>query len=184
MLADRIIAALTQPFTIDGHQIVVGASIGISMAASDGTSPETLLKNADIALYLAKAEHRGVHRFFEADMDAHAQSLRVVELDLRNALPADDFELYYQPIINLHSGKVVGFEALIRWNHPVRGLINPADFIPIAEDTGLIVPIGEWVLRTACLEAGRWPPEINIAVNLCQAKVKGLNLFDKVAAGS
>jgi diguanylate cyclase (GGDEF)-like protein len=180
LLADRIIAALTQPFTIDGHRIVVGASIGISMAASDGTSPETLLKNADIALYLAKAEHRGVHRFFEADMDAHAQSLRVVELDLRNALPADDFELYYQPIINLHSGKVVGFEALIRWNHPVRGLINPADFIPIAEDTGLIVPIGEWVLRTACLEAAGWPPEINIAVNLSPVQVKGLNLFDKV----
>jgi diguanylate cyclase (GGDEF)-like protein len=180
LLADRIIEAVTQPFTIDRHRIVVGASIGISMAPSDGTSSETLLKNADIALYLAKAERRGVHRFFESEMDAHAQSLRVVELDLRNALPADDFELYYQPILNLHSGKVVGFEALIRWNHPVRGLISPADFIPIAEDTGLIVPIGEWVLRTACLEAAGWPPEINIAVNLSPVQVKGPHLFDKV----
>jgi diguanylate cyclase (GGDEF)-like protein len=180
LLADRIIAALAQPFTIDGHRIVVGASVGISMAPSDGTSPETLLKNADIALYLAKAERRGIHRFFEAEMDAHAQSLRVVELDLRNALPADDFELYYQPIMNLHSGKVVGFEALIRWNHPVRGLINPADFIPIAEDTGLIVPIGEWVFRTAFLEAAGWPPEINIAVNLSPVQVKEPNLFGKV----
>jgi diguanylate cyclase (GGDEF)-like protein len=180
LLAERIIAALTHSFTIDGHRIVVGASIGISMAPSDGTSPETLLKNADIALYLAKAERRGIHRFFEAEMDAHAQSLRVVELDLRNALPADDFELYYQPIMNLRSGTVVGFEALIRWNHPVRGLINPADFIPIAEDTGLIVPIGEWVLRTACLEAAGWPSEVAIAVNLSPVQVKGPHLFDKV----
>jgi diguanylate cyclase (GGDEF)-like protein len=179
-LADRIIASLQQPYTIGGHRIVAGASIGISVAPSDGSSPEMLLKNADIALYLAKGEGRGSYQFFEAEMDARAQALRVVELDLRNALPANDFELYYQPILHVRSGKVVGFEALIRWNHPARGLISPADFIPIAEDTGLIVPMGEWVLRTACLEAAGWPSDIDIAVNLSPAQFKAAHLHDSV----
>jgi len=180
VLADRIIAAIRQPYDIDGHRLVVGASIGISMAPGDGASSETLLKNADLALYLAKTEGRGTYRFFEAKMDARIQALRLVEMDLRTALPADDFELHYQPILDLQSGKLTGFEALIRWNHPVRGLISPAEFIPIAEETGLIVEIGQWVLRTACQEAAGWPRDIDIAVNLSPAQFKAAQLFDAV----
>jgi diguanylate cyclase (GGDEF)-like protein len=180
LLADRIIAAMRQPYHIDGHRVVSGTSIGISIALRDGTSSETLLKNADIALYLAKTERRGTYRFFEPEMDIDLRARREVELDLRNALPAEAFDLHYQPILDLQSGKVSGFEALIRWNHPVRGLISPADFIPIAEETGLIVPIGEWALRRACMDAADWPGDVEIAVNLSSAQFKGGQLLDSV----
>jgi EAL domain-containing protein (putative c-di-GMP-specific phosphodiesterase class I) len=139
-----------------------------------------LQKNADVALYLAKTEGRGTYRFFEPEMDALVLARREVELDLRNALPAEAFDLHYQPVLDLQSGNVIAFEALIRWNHPVRGLISPADFIPTAEEFGLIVPIGEWVLRHACMQAAAWPRDIGIGVNLSPVQFKGGQLLDGV----
>jgi diguanylate cyclase (GGDEF)-like protein len=179
-LANRIITALREPYDIDGHRVETGTSIGIAIAPRDGTSSDTLLMNADIALYLAKAERRGTYRFFEPEMDRQVQARRKVEMDLRNALQADEFDLHYQPILDLESGKVAGFEALIRWQHPVRGVISPVDFIPIAEETGLIVPIGDWVLRRACLDAAAWPRDVEIAVNLSSAQFKGGQLLNSV----
>jgi diguanylate cyclase (GGDEF)-like protein len=180
MLANRIITALREPFDIDGHRVVTGTSIGIAIATRDGTSSDTLLMNADIALYLAKAEGRGTFRFFEPEMDRQVQARRKVEMDLRNALQADEFDLHYQPVLDLQSGRVAGFEALIRWNHPARGMVSPGDFIPIAEETGLIIPIGEWVLRRACLDAAAWPRDVEIAVNLSPAQFKGGQLLNSV----
>jgi EAL domain-containing protein (putative c-di-GMP-specific phosphodiesterase class I) len=135
-----------------------------------------LLKNADMALYLAKGEGRGTHRFFEGEMDKRLQSRHALEIDLRKALAAGEFELYYQPIIDLQSGKVTCFEALLRWNHPERGMISPLEFIPLAEETGLILPLGEWVLRTACQQASKWPKHIGVAVNLSATQFKGRNI--------
>jgi diguanylate cyclase (GGDEF)-like protein len=166
ILAKRIIEAFASPFEVDGHAIVVGTSIGVAVAPGDGTSADKLLKNADIALYRAKSEGRGTVRFFEPEMDARMQLRRALELDLRGAIDRNEFEIYYQPLINLVAGKVTSFEALLRWHHPVRGLVSPAEFIPIAEETGMIVSIGEWALRTACFEAENWPAEIRVAVNL------------------
>jgi diguanylate cyclase (GGDEF)-like protein len=180
VLADRIIAALGQPYEVDGHRIVAGVSMGISTGPTDGTSSDTLLCNADIALYLAKTEGGGAYRFFAPEMQAPIQARRAVDLDLRSALSAEAFELYYQPILDLQSGRVTGFEALIRWHHPVRGLISPADFIPVAEETGLIIPIGEWVLRQACQEAVNWPRDIEIAVNLSPVQFKSARLLEGV----
>lgn len=172
LLANRIIAAFQKPFDLDGHQTFGGISIGIAIAPGDGSSPEKLLKNADIALYLAKSEGRGTARFFEPEMDARIQLRRTLELDLQHAITRHEFELYYQPLINLAVGKVTGFEALLRWNHPVRGLVSPLEFISVAEDTGMIVAIGEWVLRTACFEAENWPADISVAVNLSPVQFK------------
>ena len=180
ILADRIIKGICEPFDINGHKLSVGVSIGISMAVGDDLSVETLLKNADIALYLAKSEGRGIHRFFEPEMDARAQARRQLELDLRAAWLADALELHYQPFLNLNSGKVTGFEALIRWNHPVQGLIKPSDFISVAEETGLIIQIGEWVLRKACQEAADWPEGIHVAINLSPVQFKSRQLFEVI----
>ena len=182
LLASRMIAAFQKPFDIDGHQIMVGISVGVAMAPGDGTSAETLLKNADIALYLAKTEGRGTVRFFEPEMDARIQVRRTLELDLRGAVARDEFELYYQPLINVAAGKITGFEALIRWHHPVRGLVPPMEFISVAEETGAIVEIGEWVLRTACFEAQSWPGEISVAVNLSPVQFRKGNLVASVTA--
>jgi diguanylate cyclase (GGDEF)-like protein len=180
ILANRIIMALREPFSIDGHWVVTGTSIGIAIATRDGTSSDALLMNADIALYLAKADRRGTFRFFEPEMDRKVQARRQVEMDLRSALQADEFDLFYQPILDLHVGNVVGFEALIRWKHPERGLIGPDNFIPIAEETGLIVPIGDWALGRACVEAANWPGDIEVAVNLSPAQFKGGQLLNSV----
>ena len=179
-VADRCIQALREPHDIDGNRIVAGISIGIAIGPRDGTSPGALLKNADVALYLAKTNGRGTYRVFKPEIDSCVQRRQAIELDLRNAVPAEDFELHYQPILDLTSRKVTGFEALIRWNHATRGLISPVDFIPIAEETGLIIPIGEWALRTACQEAAGWPPDIEIAVNLSPAQFRGTQLFNVV----
>jgi diguanylate cyclase (GGDEF)-like protein len=172
LLATRIVAAFSVPFDIEGHLISAGTSVGVAMAPGDGTSPEKLLKNADIALYLAKTEGTSRVRFFEPEMDANIQLRRTLELDLRGAIVRNEFEINYQPLIDMASSKVTGFEALIRWRHPVRGLVSPAEFIPLAEETGMIVAVGEWVLRTACLEAKNWPTDISIAVNLSPIQFK------------
>jgi diguanylate cyclase (GGDEF)-like protein len=175
-LASRIVELISRPYDIDGRHIVIGTSIGIAIAPSDGANPDLLLKNADMALYLAKGDGRGTHRFFEREMDKRLQARHALEVDLRKAIAHGEFEVYYQPILYLQTGKVSGFEALVRWNHPERGMISPADFIPLAEETGLILPLGEWVLRTACMQAAKWPQPVGIAVNLSAMQFKGRNI--------
>ncbi len=165
-LAARIIDSISQAFDVHGHQVMIGTSIGIAIAPTDGNEPDQLLRNADMALYRAKSEGRGAYHFFQPEMDAQMQARRSLELDLRKALLAGEFELYYQPMIDLKSDKVCGFEALVRWNHPERGVIGPDDFIPVAEEIGLIVPIGDWVLKQACRDAMTWPGKLTVAVNL------------------
>ncbi len=179
-LAGRLVERLAEPFEIDGHQVVVGASIGISVAPMDTTDPDQLLKNADMALYRAKADGRGTFRFFELGMDARAQARRILELDLRAGLLRNEFELYYQPIQDIKSERITAFEALVRWNHPHRGLLSPTEFIPLAEDTGLIVPLGYWVLERACKEAAGWSQQVRVAVNLSPVQFKNRNLVSSV----
>jgi diguanylate cyclase (GGDEF)-like protein len=179
-LARRIRESIIKPYQIDGHQIVTDISIGISIAPNDGMEPDRLMKNADLALYGAKTEGRGTYRFFEAEMDTRMKARRDLELDLRNALANKEFELYYQPLVNLQTNEITAFEALLRWHHPSRGMISPADFIPIAEETGLIIAIGEWVLRTACHETVNWPQHVKVAVNLSPAQLKSRNLIKVV----
>lgn len=175
-LAQRVIEAVGEPYEIDGHQVIVGTSVGIAISPEDGLSPDSLLRNADLALYRAKSGGRGTMRFFEPEMDAQMQARRAMELDLRKALVRREFELHYQPIVNLQSGEINACEALIRWPHSERGLVSPSTFIPIAEEMGLIVPLGEWVLKTACATAAGWPDHIKICVNLSpvQFRTRGL----------
>jgi diguanylate cyclase (GGDEF)-like protein len=175
-LAQRIISALSEPFDIDGHQAVIGASIGIAVGPGDGLSPDELLRNADLALYRVKNDGRGTFHFFESGMDLQMQARRVMEQDLRKALPAGEFELYYQPIVNLANNLIGGFEALIRWNHPTRGIVAPNTFIPLAEEIGLIVPMGEWVIRQACATAALWPEDIDVAVNISAVQFRNPGL--------
>jgi diguanylate cyclase (GGDEF)-like protein len=175
-LATKIISSLSEPFDLPGHQVVIGASIGIASAPRDGSEPDQLLRNADMALYRAKSDGRGTHHFFEPDMDAKMQARHTLELDLRRALAANEFELYYQPIIDLASGNVAGFEALVRWNHPERGLVSPFNFISVMEDIGLIVPLGEWVLKQACREATTWPGKLSVAINLSPVQFRNQTL--------
>ena len=179
-LAGRLVEAISAPYEIDGHQIVIGVSIGISLSPQDDSDPDELLKNADLALYRAKADGRGTYRFFETGMDARAQARRLLEMDLRAALQRDEFQPYYQPIRDVASGRVVAFEALLRWNHPQRGLIAPINFIPLAEETGLIVQLGEFMLRSACADAATWPDDIDVAVNLSPVQFKNPNLIASV----
>ena len=180
-LAQRIREAIAKPCEIDGNRVNTDVSIGISLSPHDATELDQLLKNADMALYRAKGDGRGTHRFFEAAMDARLRAKRGLELDLRKALDNHELELYYQPLVNLELGTVTGCEALVRWHHPERGMVSPAEFIPIAEETGLIVSIGEWVLRTACAEAVKWPGGIKIAVNVSPVQFKSNTLALKVA---
>ncbi|MGX9394004.1 bifunctional diguanylate cyclase/phosphodiesterase (plasmid) [Nitrobacteraceae bacterium UC4446_H13] len=180
--ADRLIEVVSAPYEIQEHQVVIGASVGISVAPDDGATPDQLLKNADMALYRAKADGRGVYRFFEAGMDARAQARRIMELDLRAALLREEFEVYYQPIYDLKADEIICFEALVRWNHPVRGMTLPADFISLAEESGLIVPIGDWVLQTACKDAAGWSRDVGVAVNLSPVQFKNRNLVPSVFA--
>jgi len=178
--AQRIVTTISEPYDLDGSQVVIGVSIGVAVAPGDGSQSEQLLKNADIALYRAKSEDRGSYSFFEAGMDARLQARRALEAELRTAIRTGQFELFYQPLFDLQSEEITCLEALLRWRHPVRGIIAPADFIPIAEETGLIVPIGEWVLRKACSEAMRWPGHIRVAVNLSVAQFRGRKLVQAV----
>ncbi len=179
-LADRVVAALGQPFHVDSHQISIGTSIGMSFAPEDSVEADQLLKNADMALYQAKAEGRGQSRRFLPDMDRRMQTRMNLELDLRHALSAGEFEIYYQPLMDIASGGIAGFEALLRWHHPSRGMVLPDEFIELAEDTGLIVPIGDWVLKQACSAASAWPANIRIAVNLSPAQFRSGDLVRSV----
>ena len=179
-LAQRVVDAVSKPYDIDGHQVIVGTSVGICISPADGTSPDSLLRNADLALYRAKSGGRGTLRFFEPDMDAQMQIRRAMESDLRKALIRGEFELHYQPIIDLRNNEISGFEALIRWPHSERGIVSPGKFIPLAEEIGLIVPLGEWVLRTACATAAKWPEHIRICVNLSPVQFKNKGLVQVV----
>jgi diguanylate cyclase (GGDEF)-like protein len=180
VLARRIVEVISEPYDLGSHRVNVGISIGIALAPTDGVDPDQLLKNADLAMYRTKAEERGTYRFFEQEMDTRMRARRALELDLREALANGEFELYYQPLVNLHDGAVCGFEALLRWHHPERGMVSPVEFIPVAESTGLIASIGEWALRQACAEAMNWPAHIMVAVNLSAAQFKSENLVQMV----
>jgi predicted signal transduction protein with EAL and GGDEF domain len=165
-LATRICEAIKAPYVLNGHQVGVDVSIGIAIAPNDGTDRDQLLKNADMALYGGKAAGRGLDCFFEPEMNERMKARHELERDLRKALVGGEFELYYQPLVILEDNEISAFEALLRWHHPKRGMIPPTDFIPVAEESGLIIPLGEWVLRTACAEAATWPDNINVSVNL------------------
>ena len=179
-LAARVVDFLGRPFIIDGQVINIGASVGVAVAPSDGDTPETLLRNADLALYKAKADGRNAYRMFEAALDARMQARRALEMDLRRATACQEFELHYQPLVDARSRDVLGAEALVRWRDPVRGMISPGDFIPLAEETGLISAIGQWVLRTACAEAATWPGHMSVAVNLSPVQFRDPHLADMV----
>lgn len=175
-LAEKIRKALCDPFDLGDHQVIAGTSIGIAIAPRDGLDCDEILKSADLALYSAKGGGRGAFRFFEPELDQLMHARRNLERELRDALANSEFELHYQPFVNTRTGEISGFEALLRWHHPQRGLVSPAEFIPLAEETGLIVPLGEWVLRTACAEAAKWPAHLRIAVNLSPAQFRSKEL--------
>ena len=165
-LAQAIIQEISKPYLIDGSHVSIGASLGIAISPDDGVTADALVRNADLALYAAKADGKGVHRFYEPEMHATAKERRLLEMDLRKVMGESGLHLVYQPVVNAHSEAIVCFEALARWNHPTRGMVSPGEFIPVAEEIGLIPQIGEWVLRTACLEAANWPERVRVAVNI------------------
>jgi diguanylate cyclase (GGDEF)-like protein/PAS domain S-box-containing protein len=177
LLARRLLDAIGEPYLLDGHSVVVGATVGIAMAPGDGEDSEKLLKNADMALSRAKTESRGTFAFFEADMDARAQKRRKIELELRDAIQNEVLRPYYQPLIDLSTGRITGFEALVRWPHPERGMISPGDFIPVAEETGLVNGVGGLMLRRACMDAALWPDDVRVAVNLSPVQFRVGNLM-------
>ncbi|HXD45955.1 MAG TPA: EAL domain-containing protein [Pseudolabrys sp.] len=181
-LVTRILVAMSAPYDIGGHNLVTEATIGVALAPEDASDPDELLKNADLAMYGAKSDGRGTYRFFETSMDARMKSRRALEFDLREAIMCGGFELHYQPLVAFADGRVTACEALLRWQHRARGLIPPSEFIPIAEETGLITPLGEWVLRTACVEAAKWPEEIRAAVNVSPVQFNNPGLVQAVIA--
>jgi diguanylate cyclase (GGDEF)-like protein/PAS domain S-box-containing protein len=181
-LVTRIYEAIRLPHDCAGHLLAADASIGIALSPQDGTEIDELLKNADLAMYGAKADGRRTYRFFEPGMDARVKELRALELDLRQAIANKGFELHYQPLVNLRDDVVTGCEALLRWRHPRLGMVSPAQFIPIAEDTGLINQLGEWVLNTACAQAVTWPDHIKVAVNVSPVQFRSGTLALKVAS--
>ncbi|MEH2531895.1 diguanylate cyclase (GGDEF)-like protein [Bradyrhizobium sp. AZCC 1588] len=179
-LAERIIEVAAHPQTIEGNDVTVGASVGIAIVHPGEMNAETVLKCADLAMYSAKSGGRGTFRMFDPQMDAIVQTRRSLERDMRNALAQGDFSLFYQPLVNLQTKKVTAFEALMRWHHPERGSVAPSEFIPVAEEMGLILPLGEWALRQACMEAVHWPDEINLSVNLSPLQFAKGNLVSTV----
>jgi diguanylate cyclase (GGDEF)-like protein len=181
-LAEEIIRRISQPFDVGGHHVVIGTSIGIAISPTDGADADELSKNADLALYCAKQEGKGQFRFFEKDMDRRMRDWHEMEHDLREAMTLKQFELYYQPIVTLNNEEIVGFEALIRWTHPRRGSVSPAEFIPVAEEAGLINEIGVWILETACEMATHWPADISVAVNISPLQFNSGTLPLTVAA--
>jgi diguanylate cyclase (GGDEF)-like protein len=184
-LARRIIETIGSPFDLDGHRVDIGTSIGIAVAPDDGIEADGLLKSADMALYQAKGDGRGAFRFFEAGMNAKMQFRRGLEIDLRQALGRGEFTVHFQPLVELEAGEVSGFEALLRWEHPTRGQVPPDQFIPLAEELGLIGSIGAWVLREACAAAATWPAQLSVAVNLSPVQFRNRQLvLDVVGAVS
>ncbi|WP_280952018.1 EAL domain-containing protein [Methylobacterium sp. V23] len=179
-LARRIVDLVGRTYMVDGHLLTIGASVGVALAPNDGLDTDKLLKNADLALYRAKLDGRATYRFFEPEMDARMQMRRQLELDMRQALARREFRLHYQPQLQLEGNRLVGCEALIRWQHPTRGMVSPLDFIPLAEEIGLIVPIGEWVMRQACRDAVTWPAPLSVAVNVSPAQFKSERLVEMV----
>lgn len=179
-LAQRLVNAIGETFIVEGQPIQIGVSIGIAIAPDDGDTADGVLKNADTALYKAKTDGRGTYCFFEPAMDAGIQKRRKLDADLRQAIAGGQFEIYYQPQVNAGTEEVVGFEALLRWHHPERGLVSPDEFIPLAEETGLIVPLGEWVLRQACKDAANWPGHVRVAVNLSPVQFRSPSLTHAV----
>ncbi|NEW92467.1 EAL domain-containing protein [Rhodopseudomonas sp. BR0M22] len=178
-LARRIVDRLSDRYLIDHHVVEIGASIGIAMTSS-GTKADILLKNADMALYRAKADGRGNYCFFREEMAQTVEARRILELDLRKALANEEFELYYQPLVNLKTGKIATCEALLRWNHPVRGTVSPVDIIPVAEDMGLIVDLGRWILRKACMECMLWPEPVSVAINFSSQQFHQRDILTEV----
>ena len=181
-LAERLSAAIAEPFMIDGHSVVVGTSIGVAVYGIGSADTETLLKNADLALYRAKADGRGSYCFFESEMDALIQARRRLEIELRQAIDEKQFEVHYQPLVTAATRKISGFEALVRWRHPTRGMVSPAEFIPVAEETGMISRLGALVLENACRDAVNWPSDVKIAVNLSPLQFRNRNLVADVTA--
>jgi len=180
-LARRVVECIGAPYELSGHRVVIGCSVGISLAPGDGTTGEKLLKNADMALYRSKSDGRATWRFFEPSMDANLQERRALELDLREAMERNEFALFYQPIYDLRRDRISGFEALLRWHHPRRGFVPPDQFIPIAEEIGLITSLGEWVLNRACEQAASWPSELRIAANVSAAQFRDPRFVEVVA---
>ncbi|QYE35596.1 EAL domain-containing protein [Polymorphobacter sp. PAMC 29334] len=181
-LATRLVDLIGRAYAIDGHLLHIGASVGVAIAPIDGREPDVLLKNADLALYRAKAEGRGCYRMFAPEMADHLPARRALETDLRRALALKQLQLLYQPQYNLASKLIIGFEALIRWHHPTRGVVPPEEFIPLAEEISIIGAIGEWVLRTACKQAAAWPVPVTIAVNLSPVQFRGGKLAETVTS--
>jgi diguanylate cyclase (GGDEF)-like protein len=181
-LVMSVYTAIRTPFECAGHQLTTDASIGIALAPEHGLDLNEILKNADLAMYAAKSAGRRTCRFFDPEMDAQARARRTLELDLRQAIARGELEVYYQPCVSLQDGRITGCEALVRWHHPERGMVSPAEFIPIAEETGLINEIGEWVLSTACADATSWPNGIRLAVNVSPVQFKSATLALKVTA--
>jgi diguanylate cyclase (GGDEF)-like protein len=179
-LAERIRESLCEPFDLGDHQLTTSTSVGIAIAPRDGIDSDEIMKSADLALYAAKNGGRGSSRFFEPELDQRMRARRNLERDMHDALVRGEFELHYQPFVSAESDDISGFEALLRWHHPQRGLVPPAEFIPLAEETGMIVPLGEWVLRTACAEAAKWPAHLKIAVNLSPAQFRSKDLVSIV----
>ncbi|MEZ0212383.1 MAG: putative bifunctional diguanylate cyclase/phosphodiesterase [Xanthobacteraceae bacterium] len=179
-LAKRITELVGRPYDLDGHRVLVSTSIGVAVAPGDGTSSEALLRNADIALYRVKSEGRNGFRFFEREMDVQLQARFQLEEDLRTALDAGQFRLYFQPLVDVATGRISGCEALLRWRHPERGMVAPVDFIRVTEETGLIIPLGEWVLEEACRQAASWPVAIPVAVNLSPVQFTDRHLVEAV----
>jgi len=179
-LAKRLVDLLGRSYIVEGHLINVGASVGIALVPADGRDTDQILKNAELALNCAKQGGKSSYRFFETVMDEQMQAHRSLELDFRRALALRELALVYQPQLNLASKRITGFEALLRWHNPKRGLVSPADFIPLAEEIGLIVPIGEWVIRTACEEAVSWPQPLNVAVNVSAVQFGSPNLVSTI----
>ena len=179
-LARRLVDVIRAPYDLQGHQVMIDASIGIAIAPTDGSDADELLKNADMALYGAKADGRGVYRFFEPHMDARMKERRALETALRKAFENGEFELYYQPVLNLNKGNIRCCEALLRWHHPERGMVSPVEFIPVAEEIGLIVALGEQVIRWACDDAAKWPDDVCVAVNLSPTQLASKGLLPAV----
>jgi diguanylate cyclase (GGDEF)-like protein len=180
ILARRIVERLSAPYSVDGREIVIGASVGIAPVEPDIVSPDQMLKRADLALYEAKSQGRGMFCYFEPSMEARLDARRSLETDLRKALANDEFELFFQPQVDLRLYEINGFEALLRWRHPKWAKVSPAEYIPVAEDIGLISPLGEWVIRTACAEAVKWPRDIKVAVNLSPVQFRNGTLVQSV----